>query len=325
MQGIQQTAADTGLYFAHLSDPHLTSLTGVRWQQLLNKRLLGYLSWHRRRRIEHQMEVLDALLADLQVTSPGHVVVTGDLTHIGLPDEFRQARNWLERLGNSDAVTVIPGNHESCAAAPWRGTFSEWESYMRSDAAFTAAVISGPGDLFPSLRIRDGVAFIGLSSACVSAPLMATGRLGRAQLERLEKRLRETAEQGLFRVVLLHHSPRAEDEKWRKRLTDSRALCAVLKRVGAELVLHGHGHRAHRSELCFAGRPIPVFGVSSASATSQREGRRAQYALYRIGRDIDTGDWSLDIEVRIYDASRNRFVGGQRHQLLLPAMPSTSC
>ena len=31
-----------GLCFAHLSDPHLTTLQGVRWKQLMNKRVLGY-------------------------------------------------------------------------------------------------------------------------------------------------------------------------------------------------------------------------------------------------------------------------------------------
>lgn len=323
MQGIHQTAATDGLCFAHLSDPHLTSLNGVRWQQLLNKRLLGYLSWRRRRRAAHRMEVLDALLADLQTTRPEHVVVTGDLTHIGLPDEFRQARAWLERLGNSEGVTVIPGNHEAYAPAPWQSTFSQWESYMRSDAAFAAATVNGDADLFPSLRIRDGVAFIGLSSARATAPFMATGTLGRRQLARLEELLQDTARQGLFRTVLLHHPPRPGDEKWRKRLTDGRALCEVLERAGAELVLHGHGHRTHQSELQFAGRPIPVFGVSSASAMSQRHGRRAQYCLYRVSRDA--GNWSVEVEVRVYDSASNAFLHARRDQLSLPVMPSTSC
>ena len=52
--------------FVQLSDPHLTSLDGVMPNQLLNKRLLGYLSWRRRRRFEHRLEVLDALLDDLR-------------------------------------------------------------------------------------------------------------------------------------------------------------------------------------------------------------------------------------------------------------------
>lgn len=322
MQGIQQTPAADGFYFAHLSDPHLTSLHAVRWQELLNKRLFGYLSWRRRRRAEHRTEVLDALLADLRSMRPEHVVVTGDLTHIGLPDEFRQARAWLERLGDSADVTVIPGNHDAYAPAPWRSTFAQWDSYMRSDAPFAATTIATRDDMFPSLRIRDGVAFIGLSSSCATAPFLATGSLGRRQIARLEELLQDTARQGLFRTVLLHHPPRVEDEKWRKRLTDGRALCRVLERAGAELLLHGHGHRAHRTEISFADRTIPVFGIPSASAVGRREGRRAQYYLYRVRR-ADAA-WSVQIEVRSWQPDSNRFAGESQHQLSLPVMPSTS-
>ena len=44
--------------FAQISDPHLSSLEGVRPGDLLNKRALGYLSWRRKRRFEHRPEVL---------------------------------------------------------------------------------------------------------------------------------------------------------------------------------------------------------------------------------------------------------------------------
>lgn len=75
MTGPAGHPADAGLVFAHLSDPHLTSLQGVRWRQLMNKRMLGYLSWRRKRRAEHRGEVLDALLEDLQHTRPEHLVL----------------------------------------------------------------------------------------------------------------------------------------------------------------------------------------------------------------------------------------------------------
>ena len=65
-----KTPGSAGLCFAHLSDPHLTTLLGVRWNQLLNKRVLGYLSWWHKRRKEHCSEVLDALLRDLEQTHP---------------------------------------------------------------------------------------------------------------------------------------------------------------------------------------------------------------------------------------------------------------
>ena len=189
---------------------------------------------------------------------------------------------------------------------------------MRSDADN-----GGVGDgIFPSLRIRNGVALIGLSSARATAPFLATGALGRAQLQRLQMLLEQAAAQQLFRVVLLHHPPRPEDEQWRKRLTDGRALCEVLGRAGAELVLHGHSHRSLHSELGVGGRRIPVFGIPSASAIGSREGRRAQYYLYRVRRDGDC--WSVEVMVRAYQPHKDRFCLQHEHHLSLPVMASTS-
>ena len=76
--------------FAQLSDPHLSSLDAVRPRDLLGKRALGYLSWRHKRRFEHRREVLDALERDLAGTQFDQMLVTGDLTHIGLPEEFKQ-------------------------------------------------------------------------------------------------------------------------------------------------------------------------------------------------------------------------------------------
>ena len=93
-------------------------MDGVRLRELLNKRALGYLSWRRKRRFEHRREVLDALQRDLNLEQVDQLLVTGDLTHIGLPSEFEQARDWLRQLGDASKVALVPGNHDSCVAAP---------------------------------------------------------------------------------------------------------------------------------------------------------------------------------------------------------------
>lgn len=318
---MNDATSSTGLRFAHLSDPHLTTLEAVRWNQLLSKRVLGYLSWRRGRRAEHRSEVLDALVDDMRSLHPQHIVVTGDLTHIGLPDEFRQARHWLERLGEGGEVTIVPGNHDAYARHAWSDTFALWEPWMRSDTAAVQAPSSGDRLLFPSLRIRHGVAFIGLSSAVATAPFLATGKLGTAQIERLGTVLRETAAQGLFRVVLLHHPAVEGAEKWRKRLTDTSALGEVLMEQGAELVLHGHSHRALQGHIHRPGGDIPVFGIPSASAIGRKPGRAAQYYLYEVRPEGDR--WRLDVEVRGYQPDRHVFSLAHEHHLSLPRMAST--
>jgi 3',5'-cyclic AMP phosphodiesterase CpdA len=285
--------------FAHLSDPHLSTPTPLLPRAWFSKRALGYLSWYRKRRFEHRAEVLAALQRDLARTRPDHLVITGDLTQIGQPEEFAQARRWLETLGPPEQVSLVPGNHDSTVAAPWSETYAQWEDYLTADcrAESDAAV-------FPSLRIRHGVALIGLSTAVPSPPLLAIGRLGPEQLARLDDLLDETGRHGLFRVIYLHHAPAPGQDKWRKRLTDAPALAAVIRRRGAELLLHGHNHRTREHWLDAGGRPIPVFGAASASALGGH-GEAGGYCLYRIWRE--QGEWQLELERRRYDRLTDTF------------------
>lgn len=304
------------LTFAQLSDPHLSSLEGIRFSEVINKRLLGYLSWHRRRRLEHRSEILDALGRDLVQMKPDHIVVTGDLTHIGLQQEFVEARTWLQNLGSATGVTVIPGNHDAYVASRWEESFAMWLPFMVSDKDRDASHIRSRDTLYPSLRVRGPIAFIGLSSAWPSAPFLATGRLGSRQLDRLPGLLEQAGRDGLFRVVLLHHPPHPEDEKWRKRLVDGRELCAQLEQHGVDLLLHGHTHRPMRSRVKTPSGNAPVIGIPSASAAGKRPGSGAQYNLYRVARKTDS--WSVNISVRGYENNQDRFVAAGEEELNLP-------
>ena len=290
--------------FAQISDPHLSTLEGARARDLFNKRALGYLSWRRKRRFEHRTEVLQALQRDLQHFQLDQLLVTGDLTHIGLPMEFEQARIWLQQLGDPETVALVPGNHDTCVAAPWRDTFALWQDYMASDNKRAAG--ADPEAPFPSLRVRGDIAFIGVTTGCPKPPLMATGTAGTAQLGQLPALLQDTAAQGLFRVVYLHHSPLPGLEKWRKRLTDAQQVQAVLAEHGAELILHGHGHRAHYNELVTRHGCAPVIAVPSASALGLHGADVARYNCYSVQR-AERG-WQLHITSRGYQADSADFI-----------------
>jgi 3',5'-cyclic AMP phosphodiesterase CpdA len=97
---------------AHFSDVHLPPMPRPRVLELCNKRLFGYLNWQRRR-VHHRRDVLDALVADVAKQDLSHIAITGDLTNIGLPEEFRLVRDWLMGIGGGDLVTVVPGNHDA--------------------------------------------------------------------------------------------------------------------------------------------------------------------------------------------------------------------
>lgn len=288
--------------FAQISDPHLSDLSAVRWRQLASKRALGYLSWRRRRRHEHRPEMLAALRDDLHAIAPAHTVVTGDLTHIALPEEFREAGDWLRQLGAADTVTVVPGNHDRYVHTPWAESLGLWSSFMSSDGG---RADPGAEQLFPLLRVRGPLAFIGLDSAVPSPPFMATGRLGARQLERLADILQRLRGSGLLRVLMLHHPPVPGEEKWRKRLVDAPALCALLARHPVDMVLHGHRHRALQSVIRIPGSDIPVFGISSASAAGVLSNYPAEYNLYDVLRD--GAAWRVRVSARRFDAATRAF------------------
>jgi 3',5'-cyclic AMP phosphodiesterase CpdA len=293
---------------AHLSDPHLSSLSAVRPGDLFSKRLLGYLSWLRNRRRIHSPRILEALLRDLAEVAPDHVAVTGDLTHLGLPDEFRQAALWLRRLGPPEMVTVVPGNHDTYVAAPLQETLSQWAPYLAGDENSVTGI-------YPSLRVRGPAALIGLSSARPSVPFLAVGSLGRSQLARLESVLEETGRRGLLRIVMIHHPPVPGSTAWRKRLTDAPLFAEVLARQGAELILHGHTHVSMARELVAGRWNIPVFGVPSASDSGSNPLRSARFNLYRFQRR--GGVWALHLTARVYSYKEERFVIAQEKELLL--------
>lgn len=305
------TGSDTAFTLAHLSDLHLTSLGQVRARELLGKRVLGYLSWHWHRRHEHLPDVLERLAEDIRAQHPDHVVVTGDLTQLGTPSECREALEWLERFGDPARVSAVPGNHDAYVRAPWEETQGLWAAYMAGDDAEGG---------FPFLRRRGPVALIGLSSARPTAPFLASGRLGVDQLAGLEQLLEATGKEGCFRVVLLHHPPAVGTVVRRKGLDDARALNDVLARRGAELVLHGHAHRPVRKSLPGPQGPVPVLGVSSASARGARPGRAAAYHLYRITRQ--SPGWHLEVACRTLHPGPMHLVETDRWELeLAGALP----
>jgi len=272
---------------AHLSDPHLAPLPPARLDHLVGKRLLGYLNWHRRRGM-HRPEALEAIVTDLHEQAPDHIAVTGDLVNLALPAEFPQALAWLRQLGKPAEVSVIPGNHDAYAPL-WRGAgIRLWTDYSSSNEA-GAAYIHASEAPFPYVRMFGRVAMIGTSTARATAPFMASGRLGSAQLRRLDRVLEALGKEKIFRVLLIHHPPVPGMGGWRRSLHDARALGAVLKRRGVELVLHGHEHRYTLNWLKGPQGVIPAVGAPSASASpsqtktnAPRAKPLAGYHVYRI-------------------------------------------
>lgn len=300
---------------AHITDPHVGPLPRVRARDLLNKRIFGYLSWNRRRRAIHRPEILLDLQRDLAGIAPDHLAITGDLTNIALPQEFEQVLQWLDRLGQPDRITVIPGNHDAYVALPWETSIGRWAAYMEGDAgAGDAGRPMAAGD-FPATRLRGDIALIGLTTAQATPLFLATGEIGQDQLTRLEEQLTTLGRKGLCRVVLLHHPPCPDGLAWRKRLVDADDFLSVIRRCGAELVLHGHDHKFGSASIDSVDGRVAVFGVPSASA--QADGKRPQSHYHLYGIDRSAKGWEIGVKVRRYDGGETGFVESDAYSVIL--------
>jgi 3',5'-cyclic AMP phosphodiesterase CpdA len=271
---------------AHLSDLHMASRPAGL--QVVGKRGLGLINWKRKREQIHRPEVLDAVTRDLAASPFDHIVVSGDLVNFSLPEEYRWAQAWLEKVGNPRNVTVVPGNHDAYIRGVEAYAAEYWGAYMTGDDGLQR---------FPFLRRRGDVALIALSSGVPTGPFMATGRLGERQLARLGEILDQTRD--LFRIVVIHHPPRSAFKRHLRRLTDGARLRSLLASKGAELLLHGHDHQRAVVWLDGPGSKIAAVGAPSASAISRHgDEDEAGYNIFRITGNGASEPWHCEMTGR---------------------------
>lgn len=259
---------------AHLTDPHLP-LPRAGARDLMTKRILGWQSWHRRRKSIHLSTVLQAVIRDVHAHHPDQIAVTGDIGNISLPSEHLAARQWFETIDTPDRVLVVPGNHDAYVYLPASEGVALWGAYRE-----------GEGGAAPAIRRLGDVMLIGVDSAVPTPWLMSGGTVGTTQLEKLAAALEAGRAEGLCRIVLIHHPPVAiRGGSGRKALSDAEAFRATLARHGAEMVIHGHTHRRSLVTLDTIAGATPIVGAPSASANDRRHGDMGGWNLYEIERD----------------------------------------
>lgn len=291
------------LTFAHISDLHLPFDARLSAAQRFSKRQLSVWSWRRRRALQRP-EIVDALVADLGAQRLDHIVITGDVTNFSLPGEFRQAQAWLHALAPPGRISLVPGNHDALVAMDDVEGLGRWVAWMHA------------GQGWPFVHHRNGVALIGLNSALPTAPLLAAGRIGPQQLARLESILVEEEAAGRRRVVLLHHPVVEQAVSRRKSLSDRAGLRAVLRRAGAELVLHGHARDARLDAIAGPNGPIPCICVPSSSALPNPRDEGARW--HRITMPAIGEPPLAQVLVRQWSVVRQSFLDAARYDLCLP-------
>ena len=321
--------ANESLRFVQLSDLHLSSIELSNPLLLINKRMLGYLSWLRKRRHIHQRWVLELATSTLHQLEADHYAITGDLTHIGLKHEFIQVKEWLDKLGHANVVTVIPGNHDLYVNEKWERSFKLWEPYLLGDKHIEDTQLDNKNEtqsdnaltrlnqIYPIVRYRKHVAFIGMNSVFDAPWFRATGQLHKQQLSRLQTILSQADLKKFCKVLLIHHPITLTHTPRRKCLLNHEALTSLLKNFPVDIVLHGHGHHSCLDEITSNNKfNIPVIGMSSSSSISQTQNYQAEFLLFDVKQN--NNHWEISKQNHTLDINSRKFIPGKIDKFISP-------
>lgn len=255
----------------HISDLHFHRLSR-RPARYASKRALGAMNLILRRRREfprHRHRRLVQLLRELEWS---HLLITGDLTQLGLEEEFALARTELAPLleQGADRVTVIAGNHDRYVR-PARGE-QGFEAYFGE--------YCGNGEI-PTRALGPHWWMAAWDSAVPAPWHSAAGRVRPETLAATERWLAELP-QGA-RVIIANHYPVffPPPHRYRPRhdLRNQMEVADWLQRQPVDLYLHGHVH--HNWVMTLPGRQRTLTVVNSASST-QLPPPGAPSAFHRI-------------------------------------------
>jgi 3',5'-cyclic-AMP phosphodiesterase len=165
--------------------------------------------------------LLDAAIAEVNDASPDLVVIAGDLTDEGYPDQYAAARAKLESLQCTNVV-LVPGNHDA-----------RHVGYLYFEETFGARDRRAR----PELGGHD-TALVAVDS---SKPDIDEGEIGREHYDWIEDGF---AGEPALRIFACHHHlmPIPGTGRERNQVTDAGDVLALLRRCGADLVLGGHRH-----------------------------------------------------------------------------------
>jgi 3',5'-cyclic AMP phosphodiesterase CpdA len=205
------------------------------------------------------LEVVEAVLVDLNQRQPSLVVISGDLVQRARRRHFRAARSFLERL--PAPWLVVPGNHDIPAynlLARFIMPFRNYRHYITPD-------------LNPFL-VDDEIAVLGLNTARSLILNFAHGRINHRQIARLEAAFHGIPS-SVFKIVVTHHPFLVPPDTAGKLLLGrARLALPALDACGVDLLLAGHLHRGFSGDIAEHHSHIErsILVAHAATTTSTR-------------------------------------------------------
>jgi len=228
----------------------------------------------------HLPVVGEAFQTIAREAEPDLIVLSGDFTQRAKVEEFRQAREYVERLPDVPTV-VTPGNHDVPVYRVFERLFSPFRNYR--------AYVSDELDTVTRL---EGAVIVALSSAAPHHAVV-NGRITPEQVEFAVRSFREAGPDPLRVVVAHHHLAPAPDYEGDSPLPRAREILDAFEEMGVELIMGGHLHRSYigNSLDVYPGRD-PAHGiviVQSGTTTSARgrarERAKNSFNIVRVTND----------------------------------------
>lgn len=291
----------------HISDLHVLHLEDVNPLDFASKRLVGGINLLRHRADAHSVEVARHALARLSELDVDHICISGDMTNLALPSEFRAASKLVAEIPDAETrVSVVPGNHDyyTHGAARERRFEHHFQPYLRSDLP---AYQESTG--YPFVHFREDVAIIGMNSGVPTPPLMAWGKVPENELRALDALLSDPKLKDCFKVFMIHHPllpfqyAKVQESRHLVNATD---VLKVLREHQVDLAIHGHNHHFSVNKLPHLNGSGDLY-ICEAGSTSNRASSLPEFAGSFNIFEIEDREL-VSIETHIYDGFEDTFV-----------------
>ena len=218
----------------------------------------------------HLPEVAAGVLRLIEQRQPDVVVLSGDLTQRARPEQFQQARRFVDRIPMP--VVVVPGNHDVPLYRVWERIFNPFGAYRKHFSP----------ELEPTFH-NERMMIVGINTA--HGWTIKDGRMPLSRLLDVARLFRQVPE-SVFKVVVAHHHLIPPPNFGTQRvLSNAYEAIDLFASAGVDLILSGHLHQAYigsSEEFYPQGRP-PVVILHSGTTTSNR-GRAGE-------RERNTCNW----------------------------------
>jgi Icc protein len=169
----------------------------------------------------HDAGLLETAIDEINAAETDLVVVAGDVTDEGYPDQYELSSAGLDRLA-CERVVIVPGNHDA-----------RHVGYLRFEETF------GPRD--SRLRLNCGDLEVAVVAVDSSKPDLDQGEIGREHYGWIEEGFAGPADTRIF--VCHHHlMPIPGTGRERNQVLDAGDVLALLRGAEVDLVLSGHRH-----------------------------------------------------------------------------------